>query len=91
MLLAQRCRSYGVSAVWFLAQWHFQEGRCAICRRAEKVAHPRTGTQYKLAIDHDHRTGRARGLLCMGCNAHLSWLDMPPLAVQYLHQATERL
>lgn len=41
-----------------------QGGRCALCRRASP--------SRRLAIDHDHRTGEVRGLLCpdpdWGCN-----------------------
>lgn len=40
-----------------------QGGRCAICR-----ARPRS---TRLAVDHDHRTGVVRGLLCKRCNHDL--------------------
>lgn len=37
-----------------------QGGLCAICRKRKIVV-----------IDHDHRTKRIRGLLCLGCNSGL--------------------
>ncbi|WP_431818631.1 endonuclease VII domain-containing protein [Gordonia jacobaea] len=40
-----------------------QGGRCAIC-----WAKPRG---RRLAVDHDHETGRVRGLLCEPCNHRL--------------------
>ena len=42
-----------------------QEGRCAICREQ-----CRTGR--RLAVDHDHFSGRIRGLLCFRCNTSLA-------------------
>lgn len=40
-----------------------QDGRCAICNTDP------TGTHYeKLCVDHDHATGKVRGLLCRECN-----------------------
>lgn len=39
-----------------------QKGLCAICRE------PGKGRWGKLCIDHDHKTGKVRGLLCSDCN-----------------------
>jgi hypothetical protein len=39
----------------------FQDGKCAICGRA-----PKPGKRH--AVDHDHKTGFVRGLLCFMCN-----------------------
>lgn len=39
-----------------------QAACCAICKR------PETTFNKRLAVDHNHRTGRVRGLLCFHCN-----------------------
>ena len=53
-----------------LAQYHglleSQAGACAICHR-------NTGTRA-LHIDHDHSTGKVRGLLCNSCNRGIGLL-----------------
>jgi len=43
----------------------FQNGRCAICDR------PQRADQKRLAVDHCHRSGLIRGLLCWACNKAL--------------------
>ena len=45
-----------------------QEGRCAICRTPQPVG-------KRLNIDHDHKTGKVRGLLCIKCNVALGLLE----------------
>lgn len=56
-------RAYGLSAEEHGALLSSQNGCCAICRSA-----PRNKPLY---VDHDHRTGKARGLLCNRCNTGL--------------------
>lgn len=43
-----------------------QGGVCAICGKPETVR--RGAAEPRLSVDHDHKTGRARGLLCQSCN-----------------------
>jgi hypothetical protein len=54
-------RTYGVGPEALRALEEYQGGRCWGCRRA-------TGRSRALAMDHNHRTGEARMLLCSTCN-----------------------
>jgi hypothetical protein len=47
-----------------------QNGRCAICE-AQAGHRSCRGRECRLAIDHNHRTGANRGLLCNNCNRGL--------------------
>lgn len=42
-----------------------QNGVCAICLQPESIINDK---QYALAVDHCHKTGIVRGLLCQVCN-----------------------
>ena len=54
--------TYGLSRADYDALLAHQRGVCAICggRRT-----------YALDVDHDHATGKVRGLLCRQCNRRL--------------------
>jgi hypothetical protein len=56
---------YGITLIEYEAMLKKQRGRCAICR---KKPSGRWGT---LHVDHCHKTGRVRGLLCHRCNSSL--------------------
>lgn len=56
-----------------------QKGLCAACGKPEKELHK--GKVRALAVDHDHKTGKIRGLLCGGCNR----------ALGLLHEDVERI
>ena len=57
----------GVSIADYERMLAAQNGGCAICGNAPKTR--------RLDVDHDHKTGRVRGLLCHRCNRTLaSWI-----------------
>lgn len=66
-VLARRCASYGLTVEQYHQMLKLLDNRCPICRRSFL---PRRGP----AIDHDHRTGLWRGLLCSSCNYDLGML-----------------
>jgi hypothetical protein len=57
-------RNYGLTLEDFEALLASQGGGCAICGKPD-VDH----------VDHDHVTGRVRGILCFRCNVALGQLD----------------
>jgi hypothetical protein len=61
----QRLKQYGLTAEQHKIMVESQDGRCAICR----ADHP--GTKKDWCIDHDHTTGKVRGILCFWCNCGL--------------------
>lgn len=52
---------YGLKAGQYRQIYDFQDGVCYICQRAK-------GLVKMLSVDHDHKTGYVRGLLCGPCN-----------------------
>lgn len=65
-------RKYGMTIEEYDLLVDQQGGRCAICPATEPGGGPsRRGYWH---VDHDHATGRIRGLLCMDCNVGLGRL-----------------
>lgn len=62
-----RFKRYGITTEEQEALFTAQGGLCAICHLPE-TARKRNGSPKKLSVDHDHITGRVRGLLCLRCN-----------------------
>lgn len=60
-------KTYGITKEQYEELYAAQDGVCFICQRA-------TGKTKKLAVDHDHKTGYVRGLLCSTCNKILGHL-----------------
>lgn len=69
-------RTYGISLGDYIELRERQGGVCAICRQVptKVVGPPRTRQAHhpELVVDHDHATGRVRGLLCNNCNISLA-------------------
>jgi hypothetical protein len=62
-------REYGITIEDYDAMFAAQGGRCAICS-----ARP----TRRLAVDHDHKTGAVRALLCHRCNPGLGLFTDDP-------------
>lgn len=60
--LSSVCRKYGLTRD--VAEALLARGVCDVC-----------GSSDRLCVDHCHRSGAVRGLLCNGCNAALGMVD----------------
>lgn len=69
-------RKYGITLEQYDAMFEIQGGVCAICGKPETAE--LNGVPKRLAVDHDHTTGLARGLLCGHCNVGLGALGDDP-------------
>ena len=64
-LVYRRQTEYGVSEEDYNAMVLLQNNLCAICNKP---------SHRTLHVDHDHKTGRVRGLLCYSCNTGIGLL-----------------
>jgi Autographiviridae endonuclease VII len=80
-------KKFGKTVEWYEQTLRDQNGACAICGKPETAVH-QNGRVVSLSIDHDHNTGKVRGLLCRLCNHHLHSVEHNPywpfMAVAYL-------
>lgn len=72
--LAKRCRKYGIEVSDFVRMYRRQNRKCAIC--FARIPY------QELVIDHNHRTGHVRGLLCSRCNTGIGYLHDSPEVVK---------
>jgi len=84
-LVSQKLKSnYGITLEDYNIIFNSQEGRCKICTRHQMEF------KKRLHVDHCHKTGKVRGLLCTKCNFGLGYLndDVTLLtnAIEYLNK-----
>ena len=80
-------KRYGITFEQYSEMFKKQEGKCAICKTHEKELNK------ILFVDHDHKTNKARELLCHKCNVALSYFenyDSKPF-IEYLKKHKEKL
>ena len=69
-------RTYGITLDQYNKMLAEQGGVCAICLQPEKIMH--SGKIKRLSVDHDHKTGKIRGILCHRCNTTLGQYEDNP-------------
>ncbi|MFA5208282.1 MAG: endonuclease VII domain-containing protein [Candidatus Paceibacterota bacterium] len=84
---------YNIDEIEYENYFKLQNGVCAICGKPETSFDRKQGIIRRLAIDHDHVTGKVRGLLCSNCNQGIGRMsdDISILksAIKYLENFTE--
>lgn len=61
-----RLKRYNISKEEYINLLNKQNNKCVICKKIPNK---------KLGIDHCHKTGKIRGLLCNNCNSALGFLN----------------
>jgi len=65
----KRFDKYGITEDDYNNMFVFQNGKCAICGNHQSEL------KSPLHIDHNHKTGKVRGLLCAACNMGIGQLQ----------------
>lgn len=81
-------KKYGITVADYDRLFEIQLGKCAIC----KTDNPGQGNKH-FHIDHDHLSGKVRGLLCVKCNMGIGSFDddvmLMHMAAAYVAEAKE--
>jgi hypothetical protein len=79
-------KNYNLTPEQYEAMAEYGGGGCWICGRPPKLR--------RLAVDHNHKTGVVRGLLCYWCNRGIGWFRDDPIllrrAASYLVASTTK-
>jgi hypothetical protein len=70
-------RKYGITPEQYDALLVAQGGVCGVC-----VTPPADARGYRMHVDHDHHTGRVRGILCGPCNVGIGQLRDDPTILE---------
>lgn len=86
-VFANKAINYGISAKEYIDMLERQNHVCAICGEPETKIHK--GVLASFCVDHDHETGKIRGLLCSSCNTAIGHLrddvELLRTAIDYLN------
>lgn len=67
-----------------------QDGVCVICGKPETSKNKVGGIRH-LSVDHDHKTGKVRGLLCSYCNLKMGVVESILSDIEFLDKIRKYL
>lgn len=78
-------KKYGITLEEYDNILQQQDGKCAVC--GQNNSHSKG---YLFAVDHDHKTGTVRGLLCHNCNMAIGLLKDDVQIIKSMLQYLEK-
>ena len=69
--------NYGLSLAVVETMFEGQKGLCAICNKTLNLYNGERAT--RACVDHNHNSGKVRGLLCFGRNVFLGMVEKAPM------------
>ncbi len=70
-------KQYGIDLEQYLSMVLSQDNKCTICGKVPNKE-SLSRSEWSLCVDHDHNTGKIRGLLCAKCNLAIGLLEYNP-------------
>lgn len=84
---------YGINLYQYEELLKSQNNVCAICKNPETMT-KKTGILQNLSVDHCHKTGKVRGLLCSKCNTGIGYfredIKIFENAIEYIQNKKSR-
>jgi hypothetical protein len=75
---------YGLNRLQQIEMLEKQNNKCKLCNKQIKLFDRRKS--WSAYIDHDHRDGRVRGILCHPCNTALGYIENANLDLKTLNE-----
>lgn len=86
----RRAQRFNITIDYYYEMIAKQKNKCAICGLEETRKKPDSEEIQILCVDHDHKTGKVRELLCHACNIGLGKfkdsLELLKSAIDYLNK-----
>lgn len=76
-----RYKKYGITGIEFRKRLEEQSSKCPICQ---------SNISKNLSVDHDHFTGKIRGLICNKCNMAIGNAENSPTRLRAMADYLER-
>ena len=71
-------KDFGITLEYYYELLEEQNYVCAICKQPETLWNKKHHKPQSLSVDHCHKTGKIRGLLCNNCNHGLGLFKEKP-------------